>query len=162
MKFDSRGDRVEQTVEKILESYLSYKESYNQLSTLSTFFSTSIIKIMKDRNSLTVNTRVPFGIHTKFLLEGKITMLDKLVKSLDKFSNEYIQLRYYEQQSRDFIIHYFKLGSVSTYKRIRHRVLKKSIDWLENQDELEVFFPEVYQLLHRQIQNSLIIPSEEG
>ena len=152
---------VEQTVEKILESYLSYKESYNQLRTLSTFFSSSIIKIMKDRNSLIVNTRVPFGIHTKFLLEGKITMLDTLVKSLDKFSNEYIELRYYEQQTREFVIHYFKLGSVSTYKRIRHRVLRKCMDWFENQDELEVFFPEMYQLFHQQTQNSQVIPSEE-
>ena len=152
---------MEHTVEKILESYLSFKESYNQLSTLSTFFSTSIIKIMKDRNCLTVNTRVPFGIHTKFLLEGKITMLDTLVKSLDKFSNEYIQLRYFEQQTREFVIHYFKLGSVSTYKRIRHRVLRKSMDWFEKQDELEVFFPEMYQLFHQQTQASQIIPSEE-
>ncbi|MCE5223913.1 hypothetical protein LLG10_07005 [bacterium] len=152
---------MEQAVEKILESYLSYKESYNQLRTLSTFFSTSIIKIMRDRNCLTVNTRVPFGIHTKFLLEGKIAMLDNLVISLDKFSSEYIQLRYYEQQSREFIIQYFKLGSVSTYKRMRHRVLAKCMDWLEKQYELEVFFPEIYQLFHQQTQYAQVIPSEE-
>ena len=152
---------MEQAIEKVLESYLGYKESYNQLSTLSTFFSTSIIRIIRDRNCLTVNTRVPFGIHTKFLLEGKIAMLDKLVKSLDNFSNEYVQLRYYEQQSREFTICYFKLGSVSTYKRIRHRILGKCMDWFEKQDELEVFFPEMYQLFHQQTQKSQVIPSEE-
>lgn len=151
---------MELAVEKILESYLSYKESYNQLSTLSTFFSTSIIKIMKDRNSLTVNTRVPFGIHTKFILEGKLKLLDTLVTCLDKFSNEYIQLRYYEQQTREFIIQYFQLGSLSTYKRIRHRVLKKSMEWLQHQEELEIFFPELFQLFLRQQPDSLVIPSE--
>lgn len=88
-------------------------------------------------------------------------MLDNLVISLDKFSSEYIQLRYYEQQSREFIIQYFKLGSVSTYKRMRHRVLAKCMDWLEKQYELEVFFPEIYQLFHQQTQYAQVIPSEE-
>lgn len=151
---------LESAIETILESYLSYKESYNQLCRLSTFFSTSIIKIMRDRNSLTVNTRVPFGIHTKFLLEGKIMMLDKLVQNLDKFSNEYIRLRYFEQQTREFIIQYFQLGSLSTYKRIRHRVLKKSTEWFHAQDELEVFFPELFQLFLQKQQEEVILHEE--
>ena len=117
---------------------------------------------MKDRNSLTVNTRVPFGIHTKMILEGKLKLLDTLITKLDTFSNEYIQLRYYEQQKRDFVIHYFKLGSVSTYKRIRHRVLHKSLDWLRHQEELEMFFPELFQLcLQDKETESVILSAEE-
>ena len=152
---------LEEAVEAILESYQSYQESYQQLNTLSTFFSTSLIKIMKDRNSLTVNTRVPFGIHTKMILEGKLKLLDTLITKLDTFSNEYIQLRYYEQQKRDFVIHYFKLGSISTYKRIRHRVLHKSLDWLRHQEELEMFFPELFQLCLQEKETEAVIPSAE-
>lgn len=152
---------LEEAVEGILENYQIYRESYQQLSTLSTFFSTSLIKIMRNRNCLTVNTRVPFGIHTKFILEGKLKLLDTLITKLDKFSNEYIQLRYFEQQKRDFVIQYFKLGSVSTYKRIRHRVLHKSLDWLRKQEELEVFFPELSQLLLQEKERTPVIPSEE-
>lgn len=152
---------LEEAVEAILESYQSYQESYQQLNTLSTFFSTSLIKIMKDRNSLTVNTRVPFGIHTKMILEGKLKLLDTLITKLDTFSNEYIQLRYYEQQKRDFVIHYFKLGSISTYKRIRHRVLCKSLDWLRRQEELEMFFPELFQLCLQEKGTEAVIPFAE-
>ena len=152
---------LEEAVEAILESYQSYQESYQQLNTLSTFFSTSLIKIMKDRNSLTVNTRVPFGIHTKMILEGKLKLLDTLITKLDTFSNEYIQLRYYEQQKRDFVIHYFKLGSISTYKRIRHRVLHKSLDWFRHQEELEMFFPELFQLCLQEKETEAVIPSAE-
>lgn len=152
---------MEKTVEKILESYLSYKESYHQLSALTTFFSTSIIKIVRDRNCLTLNTRVPFGIHTKFLLEGKIALLEALLKHLDKFSAEYIRIRYYEQQTREFVIQYFQLGSVSTYKRIRHRILRKSLDWFEKQEGLDVFFPELFQLFQHQKTQPDPTPSEE-
>ena len=69
--------------------------------------------------------------------------MDHLLEALDPFSSDFVKVRYYELQSRDFVIRYLKIGSISTYKRIRHRVLKKCLQTFSQLESLDVFFPEL-------------------
>jgi hypothetical protein len=134
---------LETVLERLLESYSLFKETYATLSSMKTVQSTSVIKIVRDRNKPIHHTFMPFGILSRETLEGKIKIFDHLLGVLDSFSSDFIKIRYFDMQSRDFTIHYLKIGSVSTYKRIRHRVLRKCFEALQKMEVLDAYFPEL-------------------
>ena len=87
---------LESVLEELLNSYTLFKESYASLASIRTFFSTSVIKIIRDRNKPIHHTYMPFGIHSREILRGKIQIMDRLLKKLDPYSADFVQTRYYE------------------------------------------------------------------
>jgi hypothetical protein len=153
---------LEAVLERLLESYSFYKDSYQSLATMKTMQSTSVIKIIRDRNKPIHHSFLPFGILSRETLKGKIKIMDHLLGVLDPFSSDFIKTRYYELQSREFVIQYLKIGSVSTYKRIRHRVLKKCFEAFRRIDSLDAYFPELQPIFRSDFQVNHQLTDEQG
>jgi len=156
---------LESVLEDLLSCYTFFKESHASMMTVRTFFSTSVIKIIRDRNKPIHHTYLPFGINSREILTGKIQIMDYLLETLtklDHFSADFVRVRYYELQSREFTIQYLKIGSVSTYKRLRHRVLKNCFTVLQTIESLDAFFPELRAIFHRDFNPSDQQTDEEG
>lgn len=134
---------LEKVLEELLENYSFFKDNLKSLLKIKTMNSTSVITIVRDRNKPIHQSYIPFGIQSREILKGKIQIMDHLLEALDPFSSDFVKIRYYEMQSRDFVIRYLKIGSISTYKRIRHRVLKKCLQTMAQLESLDVYFPEL-------------------
>lgn len=153
---------LETVLESLLERYSLYKDTYSTLSKIKTIQSTSVIKIVRDRNKPIHQDFLPFGILSREILAGKIQILDHLLGALDPFSADFIRIRYYEMQSRDFVIRYLKIGSVSTYKRYRHRVLKRCFEALAKLESLDLYYPELHGIFRPDFQLSNQLTDEDG
>lgn len=153
---------LEAVLERLLESYSFFKETYTNLASMKTVQSTSVIQIVRDRNKPIHHSFIPFGVLTRETLEGKIKIFDHLLGILDSFSSDFIKIRYFDMQSRDFTIRCLKIGSVSTYKRIRHRVLRKCFEALRNIEALDAYFPELQPIFEPDFKISHQLTDELG
>jgi hypothetical protein len=153
---------LEAVLEGLLECYSLYLETHQSLSTIKTIQSTSVIKIVRDRNKPIHRDFLPFGVLSREILEGKINVLDHLIRLLDPFSSDFVRIRYYEMQSREFVISYLKIGSVSTYKRYRHRVLAKCFPILQKIESLDIYFPELIGIFHPTFTTTHQLTDEAG
>lgn len=153
---------LEKILEELLDCYSFFKDNLASLSKIKAFYTTSVIKIVKDRNKPFHQSYIPFGIQSREILKGKIQILDHLLEVLDPFSSDFVKVRYYEMQSRDFVIKYLKIGSVSTYKRIRHRVLKKCFEVLQKIESLDHYFPELKLIFSKDFKTEDHLTDEQG
>lgn len=153
---------LETVLERLLEAYSFYKESYASLATIKTVQTTSVITIVRDRNKPIHHSFLTSGVLNRETLAGRITILEHLLGALDPFSSDFVKTRYFDLQSRDFVIRYLKIGSVSTYKRIRHRVLKKCLDVFRRIEALDVYFPELHGIFHENYDFTHQLTDEEG
>jgi hypothetical protein len=153
---------LETVLERLLESYQYFKDTFASLATMKTIQSTSVIKIVRDRNKPVHHSFMPMGILNRETLEGRIKIMEHLLGVLDSFSADFVKTRYYEMQSRDFTIRYLKIGSVSTYKRIRHRVLRNCFQALQQIEILDAYFPELQPIFQPDFKISHQLTDEEG
>jgi hypothetical protein len=153
---------LETVLERLLDNYSFFKDTFASLATMKTIQTTSVIKIVRDRNKPIHHSFMPFGILNRETLEGRIKILDHLLGMLDSFSSDFVKTRYYEMQSRDFTIRYLKIGSVSTYKRIRHRVLRKCFEEMQKIDSLDVYFPELRPIFDSDFKINHQLTDEDG
>ena len=147
---DGEKNNSEKIIEKILSSYSIFEEVYQGLSNLKAFNSTCIIKIKRIKE--TFNKHFPFakmGFLERDLMKGRIDCLNEMLKQLSDFDRDFVLMRYFENKSREFVIKALKIGSVSTYKRIRHEVLENCRAILHSNEDFNNLFNDFYNYVEK-------------
>ncbi len=131
---------MESLLEHFVRQYSYYRERYDKLSMLKSFNSSCIITILPGKDDGKKSVYFPFGILQRNMLKGRIELMEKSLSMLSLAEREFITLRYFEFQSRDFVMRYLGISSVSTYKRIRRRVLLRYSQVLLSDRNFDLYF----------------------
>lgn len=131
---------MEEILEGLLRQYSTFREQYNKLSTLQSFRSGCIITILPAKDDCIKRSYIPFGILQKNIMKGRIETMERALARLKPSDRNFISLRYFELQSRDFVMQFLQIPSVSTYKRVRHRTLLKYYFCLIRDPAFDLYF----------------------
>ena len=131
---------MEEILEGLLRQYSNFREQYDKLSTLQSFRSSCIIVVLPAKDDFIKRSYFPFGILQKNMMRGRIETMERSLAKLKAFDRDFISLRYFELQSRDFVMQYLKIPSISTYKRVRHRTLLKYYFYLIRDPGFDLYF----------------------
>jgi hypothetical protein len=143
---------LEEILEGLLRQYSNFREQYDKLSTLQAFRSGCIIVILPSKDDCIKRSYIPFGILQKNMMKGRIETMERSLAKLKAFDRDFISLRYFELQSRDFVMQYLKIPSISTYKRVRHRTLLKYYFYLIQDPGFDLYFWDYMHLKSKLIQ----------
>ncbi len=131
---------MENHFELLLRRYSFFKEQYEKLSSLQSFRSTCVITIFPVKDDVKNTIPFPFGILEKNMIRGRLKLMNDALCKLSANERDFIMLRYFELQSRDFVMRYLRISSLSTYKRWRKNILYKYALALMSQGHFDLYF----------------------
>ncbi len=147
---EQKAASFEPILENLLRQYLVFKDEYDQLAYLQAFYSSCIIKIFPGKEDYRKSFFFPFGILHKNILKGRLELMKHTLSHLQGLEKDFILLRYFELQSRDFVMQYLRISSISTYKRLRRRSLRIFLHYFVHDKDFDIYFWD-YQFLKKML-----------
>ncbi len=144
---------MENHFETLLRQYSFFKEQYEKLSCLQSFRSTCIITIFPVKDDVKKSIPFPFGILEKNMIKGRLKLMNDALYKLSANERDFIMLRYFELQSRDFVMRYLRISSISTYKRWKRNILNKYAIALMSQGHFDTYFQDYISLKYNFLNN---------
>ena len=143
---------MEEILEGLLRQYNTFREQFNKLSTLQSFRSSCIITILPAKDDCFKRSYIPFGILEKNVMRGRTETMERSLEKLKSRDRNFISLRYFELQSREFVMQFLEIPSITTYKRIRHNTLLKYYFYLIKDPGYDLYFWDYIHIKTRLIQ----------